>query len=139
MSFVLFFWSHFILGGLNYYVLTSKDKCCVHYFGVYMWHKQHHCVQRCSFSVSVLTSVISLYTVISHISCSSGVCGRRPVNFPHAVLIGPTRPPFQIHLQKKWWLSFHLSQNGASFCSQHPQEMISVREGSSHWFCNRKR
>lgn len=95
-------------------------------------------LQRCSSSVSVLTSVISLHTVISHISCSSGVCGRRPVNFPHAVLIGPYPTSFPNSFTKKWWLSFYLPQNGASFCSPHPQ-MISVQEGSSNWFSNRKR
>lgn len=63
-------------------------------------------LRLCSSSVSLLTSVISLYAVISHISCSSGACGRRPVNFPHAVLIGPSLTSFLNSLTKKWWRHF---------------------------------
>lgn len=33
--------------------------------------------------------------------------------------------------------SFHLPQNGASFCSQRPQEVISVWEESYNWFSSR--
>jgi len=97
-------------------------------FGVYVCYKQHHCVilTLCSSSVSVLTSVISFYTVISHISCSSGACGG-PVNFPHAVLIGPSLTSFLNSLTKKWWRHFicrkmapppALSVHGRGFLSE---------------------
>lgn len=64
----------------------------------------------------------SLYPVISHISGSSGVCGRRPVNFQHAVLIGPS-PTFLpnsvtknmvalVSFFAKWRLLFPASTGG---------------------------